>query len=232
MKKLVKNIFEKAGYTVAKRQNYHGNYKWLTDLDIHTIMDIGANKGQFANYISDLFPNSEIHSFEPIPNVFDQMKENTKHLNVKAYPFALGARNEETEINVNDFSPSSSLLEMSDLHKTNFDFATNTAKQVIQVRRADEVLDFSKLKKNILTKIDVQGFEDQVILGGEELLKNSKVVICEVSFKELYKDQKLFADIFDMIRSLGFTYMGNYDQVYNNETGAIIGGDAIFINDK
>ena len=232
MKQILKNVFTRAGYVITKRQPYHNNYNWLTDHNIQTIMDIGANTGQFAKYISSRLPNSLIYSFEPIPSVYKKLVKNTQHLNIKTFPFALGSKPEETTINVNAFSPSSSLMEMSNLHKTNFDFATTTTTETIKVKCIDDLLNISELKKNILSKIDVQGFEDQVILGGQVLLKNSKVVICEVSFKELYKGQKLFGDIFKMMHDLDFTYMGNYDQVYNYETGGIIGGDAVFINNR
>ena len=229
MKQSLKKLIDKAGFILTKKQSYHDNHKWLSDLNIKTVIDVGANSGQFANSISTALPGCQIHSFEPIAATYKQLVAKTNHLKIKTYPFALGAKEEEVEMNANEFSPSSSILELADLHKTNFDYATKTNKETIQVRRADSILDHKQLDKNILTKIDVQGFEDQVILGGRELINNSKVLICEVSFKELYKGQKLFGDIYSLAQEMGFSFMGTIDQLYNYENGQIISGDAIFI---
>jgi hypothetical protein len=86
-----------------------------------------------------------------------------------------------------------------------------------------------KLIDPILIKIDVQGFEDKVIAGGADTIKKAKVIIIEVTFKELYTDQPLFHDIYEMLSKLGFTYHGNFDQLPSPVTGEILQADAIFI---
>ena len=232
MKKIIKSLFKAAGFKVTKRLGHEENYTWIQELKISTVIDIGANTGQFARFASKLLPKANIHSFEPIQSVYSELEVNTEHLNINTYHMALGAKNETSEINVNSFSPSSSLKEMSDLHLSNFSFADTTKKESIEIRKLDDVLDFSELALNILVKIDVQGFEDQVILGGQSSLCYAKIVICEISYLELYKNQKLFGSVYDQMVGLDFRFMGTYDQVYNYNTGQPIGGDAIFISNK
>ena len=111
MKELLKTIIGKTGFIISRKQGFHNNYKWITEHNIKTIIDAGANTGQFAAKISKDFPNTIIHSFEPIPEVYEKLVSNTKDLKIKTYPYALGTENGETEINLNEYSPSSSLLD-------------------------------------------------------------------------------------------------------------------------
>ena len=83
--------------------------------------------------------------------------------------------------------------------------------------------------KNILAKIDVQGFEDKVIDGSRECLSSCKVVIIEMSYYELYIKQLLFDDIYKKLKLLGFNYHGNWNQSIDPSDGKILYSDSIFI---
>ena len=52
--------------------------KWLLQSNINTIIDIGANIGEFTLIFSELFPGAEIYAFEPLPACYNQLKANTK----------------------------------------------------------------------------------------------------------------------------------------------------------
>src|SRR5438034_257558 len=49
---------------------------WLRELNPKTILDIGANTGQFAVAINTILPDARILSFEPLPDCFEQLKRN------------------------------------------------------------------------------------------------------------------------------------------------------------
>jgi hypothetical protein len=78
-------------------------------------------------------------------------------------------------------------------------------------------------------KIDVQGYEDRVIAGGDAVISRSKAMIVEVSFQELYEGQPLFDDIYQRLKQKGFAYMGNLYQLLNPADAAVLQADALFV---
>jgi FkbM family methyltransferase len=240
--KAIRNIFDVLGYSIIKKQEetaeaketreikeFVERNKWLQDFAIQTILDIGANEGQFAKKISSLFPTAQLHCFEPISGPFQKLKHNFQHnSNVTLHQFALGEVEENRIINLNEYSPSSSFLNMEENHKKSFDFAINTTACDVNIKRLDS-LDL-KLKGPILIKIDVQGFEDKVIAGGVDFIKSASIIIIEVTFKPLYEKQPMFDNIYQTLTLLGFSYNGNFEQLLSPVTGEILQGDAIFIN--
>ncbi len=207
------------------------NYKWLNDLNINTIIDIGANEGQFALKFSQLLPNAKIHSFEPISKCFNALKENTKGVNIEYHNMGVGDEYSEKKINVYKHSPSSSLMEMAELHEDLFPHSIGHQEETIIVDRLDTIFKDKSLKQNILIKIDVQGYESNVIIGGRETLKKAKLVIIEMGYSELYVGQKLFDDLYMMLHELGFRFKGNIAQTLNEKDGSFLYSDSVFINE-
>jgi hypothetical protein len=98
----------------------------------------------------------------------------------------------------------------------------------VKIERLDDVAQNIDLGKSLFIKIDVQGYEDKVLKGGEETIKKAKVVIVETSFVPLYESQPLFDDVYSVFKKLGFAYFGMNDQLSDPKTGQILQGDAIF----
>jgi hypothetical protein len=61
-----------------------------------------------------------------------------------------------------------------------------------------------------LLKLDVQGFEDKVIIGGEDVVARAKIVIVEVSLQSLFEGGSLFDDVYRILKTRGFTYNENF----------------------
>lgn len=243
MKKYIIKILRNLGLEIKKRpfyvsgvkieHNFFHNHKWIQPYNFHTILDIGANQGQFATKFRLLFPNSKIYSFEPIPEVFNLLSERFKaDLKFKAFNFGLGLEKGEFDFFQNDFSDSSSLLPMKELHVENFPKTKDSKKIRINVEKLDEIALRLELVSPILIKIDVQGFERMVILGGEETIKKAKMIIVEVSFFELYENQFYFDSIYALLHHYGFRFIGNIDQLKSPKDGLILQADAIFLNQR
>ena len=120
---------------------------------------------------------------------------------------------------------------MSGLHKQAFPFTSKVVLEKVAIKRLDDVTGNLDLAKNILIKIDVQGFEDRVIAGGLKTIQIAKLLIVETSFESLYDDQPLFDTIYEMVKRMGFAYHGNlnFSQLSNPIDGNILQADAIFI---
>ena len=205
------------------------SYTWLTELGIKTIIDIGANEGQFAEKITAILPEASLICFEPLPEPFRKLKEKfAGKPGFSCLEIALGEREGRQKIFRNEYSPSSSILPMKSAHKEAFDHARREFEEEISIRRLDSVAKQIKIAGPYLVKIDVQGYEKQVIDGGADIIKNAAMIIIETSFVELYENSPLFGDIYDKLTSLGFQYAGSLKQLPRPSDGKILQQDAIF----
>lgn len=203
--------------------------QWLVDMQIKSVLDIGANTGQFAQSICEIFPDAMIYSFEPLPDCYEAL---VRHFagkpQFKAFNVALGNETGSIKMNRNEFSLSSSLLPLAELHKQNFPFAQKEVIQEVNIARLDDFAGSLELREPILIKLDVQGFEGSVIDGGISVFKQASIILIELSIEELYEGQLLFDDIYQKLKYLGFQYRGNYAQAQSPIDGRILYVDGIF----
>ena len=194
-----------------------------------TVIDIGANRGMFTRCIHYVFPDAFIHAFEPLRDCFEELAT-LKNLipTLECYNLALGERSGETLINRSSYDYSSSLLEMSDLHMQAFPYTAGVIKEMVMVRKLDEVLQWKKLKQPVMMKIDVQGYEKFVLDGAPETLKYVDSIICEMSFYPLYKGQILFKDIYRQILDAGFVFRGPIAERCHPQTLEVLQIDGLF----
>jgi FkbM family methyltransferase len=221
----------------GKSINYHRykifRKKWLLDSDIQTVLDIGANIGEFTGIFNELFPKAEIHAFEPLPDCFNKLRERTKELkNVKVYNIGLGSKDGELELYKSSWHPASSFREMGDLHKQNYPHSSKSENIIVGIRQLDDIFEGSILPENIFIKMDVQGFEDEVIKGGIKTFSNSRVIVVESSFQKLYENEPMFHGIYSLLEPLGFEYRGSLKQSVNKMDESFLQGDCIFIRNR
>ena len=227
-KKIIIKIFSLLGLKISLIRR---NVKWLQNMDIKTVIDVGANIGQAARMFHDILPNAFIYSFEPLHECFLQLNSNMVDVpNFKAFNIALGDKEGEKNIYRNEDLPSSSLLKMNKLCKKIYPFASRETIETIEVKTLDSVVNELALEDNILLKIDVQGFEERVLRGGMNTLSRVKVIIIETMFQELYEGQPLFSDTYDFLQKMGFIYSGNFGNESKSPIdGATLQADSIFI---
>ena len=227
---LLRTMVRKIGLDLHRYRPTLDKPAWFIDQNINTVLDIGANVGQFAKEIREKIPHAQVYSFEPLKECFDKLNEKMKtDENFKSFNFALGNTEKEMEMHKSAYTPSSSLLQMSETHKTLFPHTKEHSEEKIKIKKLDDVAKNLNLEKEILIKVDVQGFEDKVLAGGENTFRKAKVAIIETSFVELYDGQPLFDDIYEKLKSLGFKYSGSLQQKLNKHTGAIISEDSMFV---
>jgi len=228
--KIIRKPLNLIGLDIKKFRPEVDYLKFLEKCEIKTVLDIGAHTGQFAKEIRGKLPQAMIYSFEPLKDCYQDLVRNmSQDQNFEAYNFALGEAEIKQEINRSVYSPSSSLLTMGNLHEEMYPHTKGGIKENIEVKRLDDVFNDIVLEKEILVKIDVQGYEDKVIKGGFNLISRAKVAFLEVSFFELYKRQALFGEIYEMMKKMGFRYQGRIHQKMNPSTGEILYEDSIFV---
>lgn len=190
----------------------------IRQLNIQTIIDIGANKGQFAQKMRRYFPQAQIFAFEPLPLPYQQLQQwgDRQPNRVRTFNLALGDRVDKLEINSHVlFTASSSLLPTTKLCESLYPMVREQERIIVHQSTLDREMErfARKLRPELLVKIDVQGYEDRVIRGGEKMLGQAKACILEISLDGLYEGQCQFRDIFPLLDNLGLRYAGNLDQV-------------------
>jgi FkbM family methyltransferase len=194
-----------------------------------TIIDIGSNKGQFVMLIEQLFPNKVIHSFEPLDEPLKKQKKFFSYKkNIFFYNFALGSQTGTREFFVTKRMDCSSFLRV-DTKKIENDIFKIDEKKNIQIKTLDEIIMNQNINKPILIKIDVQGFELEVLKGALELLKKVDYLLIEVSDNTIYEEQPLSIEIITFLESKNFKILKQTSKTKNNLSNNFQ-GDVLFHN--
>ena len=204
--------------------------RWLQNAEIHTIIDVGGYIGSFAYAMRSILPEVQIYSFEPLDENYQALVKNLSPFgNFQAFQTALGERSGTVDFFKNDFTASSSVLEMADLHRRLFPRTRNQIRVTVPLARLDDYLDQMSLHPPVLMKLDVQGYEANVLRGAMNVLQQVDYLVTEVSFVELYAGQPLFSEIHALLTAQGFRYAGDLDSMLSPVDGSILQADSLFI---
>jgi FkbM family methyltransferase len=201
-KSFLKNIF-KPGASLASEKILLSVKNYIPSLN--TIIDVGANSGQFAIASSKIFNNVQIYSFEALPSLYPVLKKNTNEIkNLEIFNFALGSEKGDIEFFQNDYSLASSALEIHKNQTELFPSTSGVTKIKIKCDTLDNVSPSMKLTSPVLLKLDVQGFEKKVLEGAVETLKKVDYLLFETSFMPMYNNEPLFNEMNSYVNGLGF----------------------------
>jgi len=137
-----------------------------------TVIDIGSNLGLFTLILSDLIgANGKVYSFEPSTVLFDKLSKNLQlnNLNnVGAFKLGIGRKEDEIELYFNPQQGGlSSIVER---------VSENCISEQIRIITLDKFTnDFTE--KISFIKIDTEGYEPEVLIGGINLIQKDKPVI-------------------------------------------------------
>jgi FkbM family methyltransferase len=206
------------------------NGSWLREGNVRTVLDIGANTGQFSRTIHALVPDATIYAFEPQEDCFMAIRRRfAGRPNLHAIQTAVGDEDGTVIFHRNQFSQSSSVLNLTDAHRDAFPWAQETMDIEVPIYRLDTLQESLDLKPSLLIKIDVQGYEDRVLHGGEQVIRQADLVLIETGFEQLYEGEADFDTVYEIMSSYGFRYAGNLDQVRSPSTGRPLYADALFV---
>lgn len=197
----------------------------LAGRDFATVIDVGANKGQFAFFASRAWPNADLYCFEPLPKPRARL-ESLLGSRAVIHPMALGAEPGDAEMHIASRADSSSLLALGELQKSMFGM-DESGTQRVRIARLDAVLNATQIKRPALLKIDVQGFEYQTLIGAADILHCLDSIYVECSFVELYRDQHLVYDIVALLEKAEFVETGRFN-LQVGEDGMLFQADILF----
>lgn len=224
-KQIVQDIIGSFGYEVRVKRD---SFAFCTAYNCKTVLDIGADRGAFAQMARTMFPTADIHSFEPLPKSYATLVNTMKgDAQFFAHHVALGDRETEVEFNQNEFSPSSSILPLAKAHLDSFAEAREVTRVTVNQTTLDKWSLSKTLRHPLMIKIDVQGYEARVIAGGREMFSKADVVISEVSFVTLFEGQVLFDSLVRTFSDLGLKCVGITNILYDRVNGRPLQGDLI-----
>lgn len=181
--------------------------QFTLESDIRTVIDVGANRGQFLVFALARFPQARVLSFEPNPPAFRRLQEIIDVYGAgdraRAFNVALGDANEERILHVSREDDSSSLLAPTVLQVRLSPESREVGQLHVLVQRLDSLIDWP-LERPTLLKIDVQGFELEVLRGASATLSSIDSVLVEMSFVELYRGQQTAPAVMSLLQQAGY----------------------------
>jgi len=185
-------------------------FRYLKKLDIDKIIDIGAHKGEFLENMLKIEKINSFYAFEPQKNIFRDLNEKfSKNEKITLFNFAMDKEIANKKLKINKLSMTSSLAEINEkslylkiknfltFSKSNFE-----DEYEVQTNMVDKIFENINLKKALL-KIDVEGFEMNVIEGSRIKLKEISFVLLENQFGNHYKNNN-FEDIIKFLVKQNF----------------------------
>lgn len=203
-------------------------HRHLARLNPATVIDIGANRGQFALLARQLFGGVPLYSFEPLPGpaaAYRRMMRNER--NVELIEAAVGPKRERSIIHVSGRDDCSSLLPITAHQTALFPGSNEVSTAEIEVGRLEDFLAPARIAAPALVKIDVQGFELQAIQGCERLLDRIHWIYVECSFRELYGGQALADQVIRHMHALNYGLGGIFNMAYEPD-GTPLQADFMF----
>lgn len=198
------------------------------------VYDIGAASGAFSGCLAKLPNVRAVHAFEPIPSAFAELQKRMQpYAHVTCHNVAVGESNTQLDILVVEGSrDSSSLLQMRKLHKDERPGVSyDTHPERVTVVPLDGYVREYNLPQPSVVKVDVQGYEDRVLRGGAQTIRQADHVILEMSFEALYEGSPLFDDIYQQMRGMGFRMSGTTGELLG-KSGSYLQVDGIFRNER
>lgn len=202
--KIIKAI-NKLGYSISKyssatpRNSMRESYLHIKRLGFNpkVVIDVGVADGTFELY--EAFPESFFVLIEPVAEYEKSIKKILKKYKGIYFLGAAGAENTEMEFNVHKEHLSGSSI----LKENMGDFADGETRKVRMIR-CDDYIKENNLNGPFLLKIDVQGFELNVLEGAKGIIKDTEVISLEVSLFRFMKDSPDFFDVIYYMKNIGF----------------------------
>jgi FkbM family methyltransferase len=228
MKELIKRAIRRVGFDIV-RSGASDSYRLQLLLAYHKIdmiLDVGANIGQYAKYVRRLGYSGMIVSFEPLSSAYEKLIQASRRdpLWLVAPRAALGNEDSEVKINIARNSYSSSVLDILDSHTQIAPGSEYVGWEVVPLKRLDTLAAplIRSNTRNIFLKIDVQGFEMQVLEGAKQIMPRVRGAQLELSLVPLYKRQPLLKEMLDKMDTLGFDLYDVSSEFVDKNTGRLL----------
>jgi FkbM family methyltransferase len=233
MKKIIRKLLNRLGYELIEySSSKHARIRKLLDYhQIDLVLDVGANTGQYFKFLRTAGYYGRVVSFEPLSDAYSQLvKMSKKDPNWEiAARTAIGNLEGEISINIAGNSQSSSLLPMLDRHKETYPTSVYVGSETVKITKLDYIASHYISDNNrIFLKIDVQGYEQQVLEGAKSILSQVEEIQLEMSLVPFYEGELLLTEMLDYMKNLGYSLHYLDPVICDPNTGQMLQLDGIF----
>lgn len=206
------------------------------DLDVKWILDVGANVGDVSDAALRSYPQAQVLCFEPVKKTFQELTERMKPFGARAHLYNCALSNEKMqgEINITTTNGANSILPQPSFHQACNPHVREVEKEAIELMRLDDFAINFPCQRIDIMKIDVEGYELNVLKGGEHFVAaNVDVIIIEISLmRDQSKREQAFFKIFSLLDSMGF-YLVNVMDIHHARDGIqLLQMDCVFRNKR
>lgn len=235
-------LAEMVGYRLKNKKRSHDFLdthlrQVFNRYEINTVIDVGANVGQYGLFLRKNGFKGKIISFEPLSETFQTLQKTASNDPLwQVFNFALGNLAEKKKINIvgksgqTDFS---SFLTPNKLAVTDFAVDTKESLSEIDVKVLGEMIEFLNLnpKSKIHLKMDTQGFDLNVFRGAGRVLDFVWSMQSEVSFVPIYDGMPTFLESLELFTDNGFKVSGIYPVSRNKQKLSLVESDAVLVRE-
>ena len=210
----------------------HNRNELIRCLEVNRILDVGAHTGESVLELLALGWSGQADSFEPDARSFPELEQRaSSHEWWSVHRIAIGDREATANLHLSKNEISSSLRAMTDAHLRAAPDSVNTGSVEVGMRRLDDAIAV-ETEDRIFLKIDVQGFESEVLAGASRVLSNVVLAQIELSFLPLYEGQSLWIDVVSTMSRHGFTLCEMLPGIHDPYRHILLQADGLFIRES
>jgi len=234
LKEFAKSLAERCGFEILRYPRAYASERSLAGLlrqeQINLVLDVGANVGQFVDGLRAAGYTGRVISFEPLASAYATLRKRAERDKnwIIADRTAVGAQTGSADINISGNSVSSSILDMLPSHASSEPQSSYIGAESVPVNRLDDLVSLTPADR-VLLKVDVQGYEKQVLDGAQHVLKCCRAVILEMSLVPLYDGQMLAKEMWDLLLARDFEPWSLESCYRNPQTGRTLQLDGTFV---
>ncbi len=238
IKRLSHSIFRSFGYDFMRYipENFISlrRMRILKTQNINLLLDVGASESTYSLQLRQHGYEGNILSFEPLSESFAVLQQRAARDPLwSCENLALGDSDGMIEINVSGHKTSSSILPISETHLNAMPSSAFIDLEKVRVARLDSLKSIMiKRDAVIYLKVDVQGYEKQVLEGARETLKQTRVIELELSLAPMYVGGADFMEMITYLTQLEFKMVSIEPVFTDPKTGQILQVDGIFVKEE
>jgi FkbM family methyltransferase len=236
LKRLIRRTLNAVGYDahrfLASESSQAQLSRLLAAQRIDFVVDVGANVGQYARQLRFLGYDGDVLSFEPMLDAHTGLQRAAAadprwHV---APRLCIGDREGQITLQVSANSESNSVLDVLPASVTVAPESRAVRREEVPITTLDAYFRANPLPTaaRVMLKLDVQGFESQVLLGAKQFLPRCHGLQCELSLVPLYSGQPTFVEMMTLLRDVGFELHAMLPGFTDEQTGRSLQMDGIF----
>lgn len=235
VRSLVKRLARRFGFEVARISSEWSletrRARILERHEIDLVFDVGANVGQYGHGLRHAGYEGRIVSFEPLAGPFAALERDVADDGGwECVRVALGGEDGTSRMFVAGNSYSSSLLPMDAAHVVAAPESVTVGTEEVTTARLDSLApELFADPMGLLLKLDVQGYELEVLRGATSTLARAMVVEVELSLISLYEGQPLYREMIEFLDRAGFDLAVLEPAFSDPQSGHVLQFEAIFV---